>query len=338
LAEPHLAFARYWWLAPDSIGADREAYYDRAREELAIVRRKLPNNPEALLIEAVIGRRQNRWDASLANLRRANELDPQNGEVAFRLEQIYFEMRRYSELEEFIRKGAARRGPLGPLQDPFNFRARTKLAQGDPVAAQSLLEQLPPEYRPGGWGIWDVRFKAAFYLRDYDAVNRLVAATPAGEADAVFGGPSGWAEGLVSRARGDKEKALAFFATAREKLESKVANNPNDPSYFANLAIVDAGLGRKEEAIRGALRAVELLPITRDSLNGPSMVANLALVYAWTGERDRALEQLEKVATLPGEQHDAVTYGDLLLNPRWDNLRGDPHFDKIVAAAKAASR
>ena len=80
------------------------------------------------------------------------------------------------------------------------------------------------------------------------------------------------------------------------------------------------------------------MPIAKDSLNGPALVANLALVYAWTGEHDRALEQLEKVATLPGVWHDAVTYGDLLLNPCWDSLRGDKRFDKIVAAAKAVSK
>jgi hypothetical protein len=39
-----------------------------------------------------------------------------------------------------------------------------------------------------------------------------------------------------------------------------------------------------------------------------------------------------------GDWHDAVTYGDLLLNPSWDDLRGDKRFDKIVAAAKAASK
>ncbi len=340
LAEPHVALARYCWLAPDSIigeDSDREAYYDRARDELAIVRRMSPNNAEALLIDATIGRHQNRWDASLANLQRANELDPQNGEVAFRLAQIYFEMRRYSELEEFIRKGAARRGPLGPLEDPFNWLARTKLAQGNPVAAQSLLEQLPPEYSPG-WGTLDVRFKTALYLGDYDAVNRVIAATPAGEALETFGRPPGWADGLVARARGDKQKAQAAFAAAREKMEATRGDKPKDVQYFADIAILDAGLGRKEEAIREAQRAVELMPITKDSLNGPSMVANLALVYAWTGERDRALEQLAKVATLPAELHYAATYGDLRFNPCWDDLRGDPRFDKIVAAAKAASR
>jgi Predicted integral membrane protein len=329
LPEPHLALARYYWLAPDSIiGGDREASYDRARDELAIVRRKLPNNAEALLIEAVIGRRQNRWDASLANLQKASELDPRNGEVAYRLEQIYFEMRRYSELEQFIKKQAASGGPrVGAIEDPFNWLALIKLAQGDPVAAKSLLEQLPAEYSPGEW-IWDIRFKTALYLRDYDAANRVIAATP---------GPAGWAEGLVARARGDKQKALAVFAAARKELETKSADKPEGVDVLVEISKLDAGLGRKKNAIHEAQRAVELLPIAKDAVNGPDNIANLALVYAWTGERDRALEQLEKIATVPTSPG-SPTYGDFLLNPRWDDLRGDKRFDKIVAAAKAASR
>src|SRR5262245_35983420 len=79
LVEPHLALARYYWLVPDSnIGVSREVAYDLARDELAIVRRMSPNNVEALLIDATIGRHQNRWDASLANLQKASELDPRN--------------------------------------------------------------------------------------------------------------------------------------------------------------------------------------------------------------------------------------------------------------------
>jgi tetratricopeptide (TPR) repeat protein len=149
---------------------------------------------------------------------------------------------------------------------------------------------------------------------------------------------SGWAYGQVARARGDKQKALAAFAAARQKMEAQQDDKPKDVDYFAGVAKLDAGLGRKEEAIREARRAAELLPIAKDSGNGPTMVSNLALVYAWTGEHDRALEQLEKVATIPGVWHDVVTYGDLLLNPCWDSLRDDPRFDKIVAAAKAASK
>ena len=76
------------------------------------------------------------------------------------------------------------------------------------------------------------------------------------------------------------------------------------------------------------------MPIAKDSFWGPHHVTDLALVYAWTGERDLALDQLETIAAIPG----GPTYGDLKFNPCWDSLRGDPRFDKIVAAAKAASK
>jgi tetratricopeptide (TPR) repeat protein len=330
LAQAHLALARYYF----DVGILTNNY-GRAREELEIVRRKLPNNAEALMIDALIGRHQNSWDASLANLQRASELDPRNGEVAYRLGQIYFEMRRYSEFEQLIRKEAVS-GDF-PLEDPFiqTWLAQMKLAQGDPVAAESLLKQVPFEY-----DVWDTRFMAALYLRDYDAANRVIVASPAKGAPGGFDlarGSENWAYGLVARARGDKQKAMAAFAAARKKLEAKFSDKPEDAPYFVEMARVDAGLGRKEDAIREAQYAVELQPIAKDSLNGPTWVANLALVYAWTGERDRAIEQLEKVATLPAEGA-PTTYGDLRFNPCWDDLRRDPRFDKIVAAAKAASK
>jgi tetratricopeptide (TPR) repeat protein len=179
---------------------------------------------------------------------------------------------------------------------------------------------------------------AALYLRDYDAANRVIAATPAKFVDQALGGqpPESEADGQVALARGDKEKALAVFAAARKRLDATWGDKPKDEEYFAKVAMVDAGLGRKEDAIREARRAVELMPIAKDSQWGPRRVADLALVYAWTGERDPALEQLEIVATIPGDA--PTTYGDLRFNPCWDSLRGDKRFDKIVAAAKAASK
>jgi tetratricopeptide (TPR) repeat protein len=328
LGESHLALARYYF----DVGTLTNNY-DQAHEELTIARRKLPNDAEALAIAAGIGRHQNRWDASLADLEKASELDPRNGDLTFFLWQIYFEMRRYSESEQLIKKSVASGKPDVSTK---HLLAMTKLAQGDPVAAQSLLEQVPLEFSPHAY-IWGTRFTAALYLREYDAANRVIAATPAKWANFAFGEQtSSWAEGQVACARGDKEKALAAFTAARAKMEARLPDIPNDATYLSEVATLDAGLGREEEAIREARHAVDLLPISKDAVNGPICVANLALVYAWTGERDHALEQLEKVATIPGEG--VPTYGDLRFNPCWDSLRGDKRFDKIVAAAKAASR
>jgi serine/threonine protein kinase/cytochrome c-type biogenesis protein CcmH/NrfG len=327
MGEAHLALAKYYYFANLETGD-----FDRVRDELVIARRTLPNDSEAICLAARVDKRQNRWDDSLANFRKANELDPRNIEVAHHRRLTLLEMRRYHEWEQALAKDIA----SGAIKEPRIqvYLANFKLAQGDPVAAQALLEQVPLEFSPFAW-IWRIRFDAALYLRDYDGANQVIAATPAKFAHVHDGQPpESWADGQVARARGDKQKALAVFAVVRKKIEATWGDKPKDAGYFWAIARVDAGLGRKEEAIREARQAVDLTPISKDSYWGPPRVTNLALVYAWTGERDPALEELEKVATIPN----GPSYGELRFNPCWDDLRGDPRFDTIVAAAKAASK
>jgi serine/threonine protein kinase/thioredoxin-like negative regulator of GroEL len=313
LGEAHLELARYYFYAYD---------FDRARDELAIVRRKLPNNAEALLVAAKIDRHQNRWDSAVANLRKAVELDPRNVEAGHWLRVTYFEMRRYSDLEQLVTKDAASGDPWSQW-----WLAVIKLSRGDPVAAQSLLDQVPLDFSPKDV-IWLTRFLAALYLRDYDAASRVVASGKVADDNRAV------AEGELAHARGDNQKALAAFAAAREKLDAVWGDKPTSDNfdYLKEVSKIDAGLSRKDQAIREARRAVDLN--ANDPYERTSSVVNLALVYAWTGERERALEQLEIAATIPG----GPDYGDLLLNPCWESLRGDKRFDKIVAAAKAASR
>jgi len=319
LGEAHLELARYYFYAAAYAGT---ADFGRTRDELAIVRRKLPNNAEALLIAAKIDRQQNRWDSAVANLRKAVELDPRNVEAGHWLRVTYFEMRRYSDLEQLVTKDAASGDPWSQC-----WLAMIKGSRGDPVAAQSLLDQVPLDFSPKDV-IWLIRFYTALYLRDYDAANRVVASGKwADDSRAMV-------EGELARARGDKQKALAAFAAARERLDAMLGDKPKSDrfDYLKEVSEIDAGLGRKDQAIREARRAVDLN--ANDLLERTYSVLNLALVYAWTGERERALEQLEIVATIAG----GPDYGDLLLNPRWDSLRDDKRFDKIVAAAKAASK
>ncbi len=284
LGEAHLELARYYFYARD---------FDRARDELVIARRTLPNESEAIFMAARIDRRQNRWDDSLANFQKASELDPRNSEVAFYRRVACLEMRRYKELEQLFAKDAA----SGAIQDPWTQLglAKLKLAEGDPVAAQALLAQVPLDFSTTE-EIWDTRFTAALYLRDYDAANRVIAATPAKWASFLVGvDVSGtisesWADGLVARLRGDKQKAQAVFAAARTKVDATWGDKSKDELYFERVAILDAWLSRKEDAITEARRAVDLMPIAKDSVNGPGLVLSLALVYALTGERDRAKE------------------------------------------------
>jgi serine/threonine-protein kinase len=96
------------------------------------------------------------------------------------------------------------------------------------------------------------------------------------------------------------------------------------------LGLIDAGLGRKEEALREGRRAIELLPMEKDALGGIGMINYFAIIAAWVGEKDLACEQLAIAIRRPS----GLSYGELKLLPFYDPLRGDPRFEKLVEEAK----
>ena len=115
---------------------------------------------------------------------------------------------------------------------------------------------------------------------------------------------------------------------ARTLAAQTVQEQPDYAPAWEILGAIDAGLGRKDEAISEGKRACELLPLSKDAWDGPSLVTNLALIYTWVGEKDLALEQLAVSAKVPA----GITYGELKLSPGWDSLHDDPRFDKILAS------
>jgi hypothetical protein len=94
------------------------------------------------------------------------------------------------------------------------------------------------------------------------------------------------------------------------------------------LGLIDAALGRKEEALREGRHAAELLPVEKDAIRGPALIKYLAMIAAWSGDKDLACQKLAILARPPSP----VTYGQLKLMPFWDPLRGDPCFEQIVAS------
>jgi tetratricopeptide (TPR) repeat protein len=71
--------------------------YDRARAELQLAKRTLPNDPDIFSLAGSIDRRQGRWAQSTQRLERAVEVDPGN---LFRLQQLaasYHVLRRYPD-------------------------------------------------------------------------------------------------------------------------------------------------------------------------------------------------------------------------------------------------
>jgi serine/threonine-protein kinase len=135
-------------------------------------------------------------------------------------------------------------------------------------------------------------------------------------------------DGVLARMAKDEGKARSAFTAARAEQEKTVQAQPNYGPALCALGLIDAGLGRKEEALREGRRAVELLPVEKDAINGPLMIVYLAMIAAWVGDKDLACEKLAIAVRPPS----TVSYGQLKLLPFWDPLRSDPRFEKIVAS------
>ena len=135
-------------------------------------------------------------------------------------------------------------------------------------------------------------------------------------------------KGVIARMTNDSDEARVAFTAARAEHEKLVQAQPNYGPPLCVLGLIDAALGRKEDALREGRRAVELLPVEKDAINGARMISYLAMIAAWVGDKDLACEQLAIAIHPPS----TVTYGQLKLLPFWDPLRGDPRFEKIVAS------
>jgi serine/threonine-protein kinase len=138
-------------------------------------------------------------------------------------------------------------------------------------------------------------------------------------------------EGVIARMTNDEHKAQLAFTAARAEQEKTIQAQPDYGPPWCVLGVIDAALGRKEEALREGRRALELLPVKKDPINGILMTKYLAMIAAWVGEKDLACEQLATAVCYPNSGLD-LSYGDLKLMPFWDPLRGDPRFEKIVAS------
>jgi TolB-like protein len=303
--------------------------YDRARAELELARATLPNNALVYIYTAAIDRRQGRWAESIRNWESGVALDPRNFRYLVETALTYQALRRFPESAGMYESALSVR--------PGDQFARTQLAQipfsarADLRPWRSQLSSILNEDPKAAPEIANGLFNCALAERDADLVARALQSIRAEGLRDTFNNSlwaRDWFVGLAARTFGDAAKAQASFASARIIEEKTLHDQPDYAPAWSRLGLIDAGLGRKEDAIREGRRACELLPATRDSVDGPNYIINLAMIYAWTGEKNLALEQLAKAAQLPS----GITYGELKLYPQWDSLRNDPRFEKIVAS------
>jgi TolB-like protein/class 3 adenylate cyclase/Flp pilus assembly protein TadD len=320
--ETHLARANYLYLFLRD--------YNGAMAELEVARRSLPNDPRIFELSGYIFRRRGQQEEGVRNLERSVELDPRNFSTLQQLALSYQVLRRYPEetavldsaltiVPNDIRTKAAR------ARVDFFWKAETRPLH---EMTNSILASSPGAISDAA-GDW---FQCALAERDPAAAERALVAlgdnTWWGDNAVILSRSFG--EGLLARMMKDEARAHAAFTEARLEQEKIVQTRPDYGPPLCVLGLIDAALGRKDEALREGRRAIELVPVAKDSLQGSQMLVYFAMIAAWAGEKEIALQYLAANAQSPGG-YGVATYGALKLLPFWDPLRGDPRFEKIVA-------
>ncbi len=303
--------------------------YEDALAEVKTAGQTLPNDPRLFQLKAFIERRQGRWEEAIRSFERASALDPRN----------FFTLQQIARSYEFLRRYAEEQLTLDRILaiDPNNAvtKAERALVQLNWQADTRLLHETIDSIRatnPAGMPeIADEWLMCALGERDADAAkNALIAfgenrPNPSNDSVSLT---RLFLEGVIARMIKDDAKARSAFIAARAEQEKTVQAQPDYSPALCVLGLIDAGLGRKEEALREGRRAVELLPVEKDSINGPAMIKYLAMIAAWVGDNDLACEQLATAVRFPN----SPSYGQLKLLPFWDPLHGDPRFEQIVAS------
>ncbi len=326
LGEGHLALGLYHYYM--------EGDYDAALRELALAAEALPNDGDVGLYTAAVLRRSGHLTEALAAYQHAEQIDPRNSITLYDSSQTYVGLRDW-------RKGAEGMDRvLALFPESFNVKIQRAYVEfywkGSTAPIKAALQSLPRNLDPDGvvtFARWDV----SLMDRDVNAAEKALVACQLDTITSQTGVPlpKSYLQAFIDLVRGDAAKAQTEFEAARPAVEKLVTDSPRNATRHAQLGLLFAFLGRKEDALREGQRAMELKPITHDVIEGAVAEDFYALICARLGLTDEAISRIERLLPTPfavDYADESVTLSDLRQRWEWDPLRNDPRFQKILAS------
>jgi serine/threonine-protein kinase len=303
--------------------------YDRALKELNLALEKRPDDPDVVFAIAAVNRRQGRWQDAVTGFEHATALDPRSAQNAYNLAETYFLMHRYADTERQLERV---RDLSSDWVLAYSFGARTALRwHGDTTAAfRTLREGISRvgarALLPGFGTIQGLRYGDEFLVANDSAMSLALRSATAAD----FTDPAAYyiLKGQVARIQGQSQSQRIYFDSARTALEAVLRREPEEAGHHSRLGVAYAGLGRRDDAIHSAKRAVELLPITKEAYRGSVILLELARVQVMTGDLDPAIDILSQLLSVPS----IISAPDLRVDPFWRPLQDNPKFEAMLAA------
>ncbi|HEY8198108.1 MAG TPA: protein kinase [Gemmatimonadales bacterium] len=292
-----------------------------AREETRMGLEADPSNARLVGYTASFLELEGRWQDALRFRQRAVTLDPTAAGHAAGLATNLLWLRRYPD----ARVAADRYIILGPTNpEAYQLRAMVALGEGNLEEAQRFIHageaQIPAdELLPFVATYWDL-----YWVLDQAQQSRVVAMSP----EQFYGDTVWWqtASSAIRMLQGHSTTARILADSARRRLVTVVRDTPEDAYNHSRLGLVNAYLGRGDEALREAEKSISLLPIAKDALNGALLVYRLACVQARLGLQAEALATLGTLMSVPFYASPAW----LRLDPNFTTLHDNPGFERLT--------
>jgi TolB-like protein/cytochrome c-type biogenesis protein CcmH/NrfG len=306
--------------------------YEPALAEFQRALELRPNYSLALQFIAFVHRRQGKWDRTLDELKKSIVQDPGDPYVQGGLAETYVFLRMWKEAEDGARHALT--------IDPHEATAMRMLLlsslnrTGNAQEPLRLLATFPPDdLLLPNTGMFDMvigtRGQTFVLGRDFNAALKAcetgtVATTNKWQRFAAKAGIRVLA-GDVTGAQSDAEKA-------RDLLEERLREHPQDFRSLRALSWVYLALNRKTDAIRVAQQALEFLPPEKDAVLGSGNLAALAQIQAQTGAATEAVQNLKRLLSIPAGE--TVSIARLKIDPVWDPIRNDLGFQQLLAGSE----
>ncbi len=333
MAKKALALAPDLWQAHVALGVFHYYGFRQYEPALAEFQRAMelqPNNSEALQFIGYVHRRQGKWDRCLAELQKTLELDPRNASIGGNMAQTYNYLRRWKDAEATASHTltidpheATSMGMLliSYLNRDGNVREGLRI-----LASYPFDDLLVPN---GGTYVMLVgrRAEAQILNRDYSAALQ---AWEKDSAAASNGGQRLAAKTTIRVIAGDLSGVQADAEKARIFFETRLRDHPSEIRSMRALSWIYLALDRKQDAMRIAQQAFDLLPPEKDWGLGPSNLTSLAEIQARTGATSNAVRNLQRLLSIPAGE--AVSIARLKIDPVWDPIRNDPGFQQLLTA------
>jgi TolB-like protein/Tfp pilus assembly protein PilF len=307
--------------------------YQLAKTTFKRVQEMLPGSSDALMGLGAVSRRDGHWDQSVAYWEQALVLDPRNMELLVKAASTYAELRQFPAALKLYDRA------LDIVPNEPNLmasKAGIYQAEGNLEQAGKFLSQINAQTpSPVAFGIKMTQLRLE---RNFAEVIRLLQArqarppSPSETIKAITQVELALHQCIAS----DTAGARVTAERARNTLEQLCKNQPDNPDFAVLLSLAYAALGEKNSALKEAERATMLLPSAKDRVYGPSFEEDLAAIQTMFGVNSEAISTLARLLQMPyfgGFYFETpVTPALLRLDPLWDPLRGDPAFQKLVAA------